>query len=306
VGAIQPQITPDVENLLVRLEVIPLIERDGRAAIDVQAIVSRRPMVCLIDGLAYDNPPHWPTAKRWQDVERLLERGIGVITSLNVQQIEERADEVARIRGRRSASTVSERFSRRADEIVVVDAPPEYCLERARQAGGSAEDAAAIGRQLSELREIALLLVADVVDRQLETYLKDHGLRQTYGTQERILVAVTPKGDAARMIRRGQRQADRFHGELYVIYINQPNLSAGDRAALQGYLTLARELGAKVHVLDAYDPIDTIMRFARSNGITQIFVGHSRQRKRWGWTWGNPVERLIRESEGIDVRVFPN
>ena len=306
VGAIQPDSTPDVENLLARLDVIPLIERDGRTAIDVEAITKRRPAVCLIDGLAYDNPPQWPTAKRWQDVEHLLEEGIAVITSLNVQQIEEKADEVARIRGRRSSSTVSEAFISRADEIVVVDAPAEYCLDRARRAGGSVEEAAVIARQLSALREIALLLVADAVDHQLEAYLKEHGLRQTYGAQERILVCVTPKGDGSTMIRRGRRQADRFHGELHVLSIAQPNLSDADRAVLRGYLALARELRAEVHLMDAEDPIDTIVRFAQSSGMTQIFVGHSRQRRRWPWVRDNPVERLIRESEGIDVRVFPN
>jgi two-component system sensor histidine kinase KdpD len=306
VGAIQPNSAPEVEKLLARIEVIPLIERDGRTAIDVEAITNRRPAVCLIDGLAYENPPQWPTAKRWQDVERLLEGGIAVITSLNVQHIEEKADEVARIRGRRSSSTVPASFISRADEIVVVDAPAEYCLDRARRAGGSADEAAAIAHQLSALREIALLLVADAVDHQLEAYLKEHGLRQTYGAQERILVCVTPKGDGSTMIRRGRRQADRFHGELHVLSITQSNLTDADRAVLRGYLALARELRAEVHLMDAEDPIDTIVRFAQSNGMTQIFVGHSRQRRRWPWVRDNPVERLIRESEGIDVRVFPN
>jgi two-component system sensor histidine kinase KdpD len=262
--------------------------------------------VCLVDGLAYDNPPGWPTTKRWQDVEYLLSQGIDIITSLNVQHIEERADEVARIRGRRSASTVPQAFIQGADEIVLVDAPAEYCLDRAGREGGSRAQVEALERQLAQLREIALLLAADVVDRQLARYLKDHGVAQTYATLERILVCITPRANAETMLRRGRRQADRFHGELHAVYVNQPNLSASDAGRIQSYLDLARLLEAHVHVLDSQDPIATILRLARTQGITQIFIGHSREAHRWPLRRANPVERLIRAAEGIDVRIFPN
>lgn len=306
VAATQAERGVDVRDLLGHLEVIPLIEVDGHRAIDRVAILRRRPHVCVVDGLAYDNPPDWVTKKRWQDVEWLLEQGIDVLTSLNVQHIEERADEAARLRGRRSSSTVPEAFVRRADEIVIVDAPEEYCIERARRDGGGSRDVEALEHQLSQLRELALLLAADVVDHQLTAYLKDHGGAQPYATLERILVCVTPKADGETMLRRGRRQADRFHGELHAVYVNQPNLSAADAARIEAYLALARDLRATVHVLESADPIATIVELARAHGITQIFVGHSRETRRWAIWRANPVEKLIRGAEGIDVRMFPN
>jgi two-component system sensor histidine kinase KdpD len=262
--------------------------------------------VCLVDGLAYDNPPGWITAKRWQDVEWLLAQGVDVITSLNVQHIEERADQAARIRGRRSLSTVPEAFIQRADEIVIVDAPEEYCLDRARREGRGDGDAGALEGRLSQLRELALLLVADVVDRQLAAYLKDHGEAPSYATLERILVCLTPKADGETMLRRGRRQADRFHGELHAVYVNQPNLSASDATRIAEYLDLAQALRATVHRLDSEDPVGSILELARAQGITQLFIGHSREAPRRVFGRENPVERLIRGAEGIDVRIFPN
>jgi two-component system, OmpR family, sensor histidine kinase KdpD len=306
VAALQDEQVREVQALLPEMEVIPLVKSGGRAAIDRVAIQRRRPGVCLVDGLAYDNPPGWITSKRWQDVEWLLAEGMSVLTSLNVQHIEERADEAARIRGRRSASTVPEAFVQRADEIVIVDAPEEYCLARARQEGGAGPDAEALAQQLAQLREIALLLAADVVDRQLTDYLKDHGDTQPYATLERVLVCVTPKADGETMLRRGRRQADRFHGELHAVYVNQPNLSADDAARIDDYLRLARHLGAAVHALDADDPIGAIVQLALARGITQIFVGHSREVRRWPLFRANSLERLIHEAEGMDVRIFPN
>lgn len=302
----QSERSSDVNEVLSGSETIPLKMVNGGPVLDMEKILQRKPGVAVIDGLAYENPPGWPTKNRWEDVERLLEEGISVITSLNIQYIAERAAEIERIRGKLATVTVPESFVQRADEIVVVDAPAEYCIDRANQLGASSEDLAAMEKQLSELREIALLLAADVVDRQLEKYLTERGLEKTYGTQERIMVCVTPRADASTMINRGRRQADRFHGELHVAYVDQPNLNEEDRKALDANISLARSLGAKVEVLEGENPVQVILEFARSHGITQIFVGHSKRTGWWDRLRGNPVERLVLESEGIDVRIFPN
>ena len=161
--------------------------------------------------------------------------------------------------------------------------------------------------ELSQLREIALVLAADVVDHQLETYLRRQGIEQLYGTQERILVCITPRSNASAMIGRGRRQADLFHGDLYMVYVQQGVLSAHDQAMIEQNLAAAREAAAHVEILRDEDPVEAILQYAYRNGITQIFVGHS-QREKSGWLsrWkANPVERLIMESEGIDVRIFP-
>ena len=160
-------------------------------------------------------------------------------------------------------------------------------------------------RRLSELREIALLLAAEVVDQQLEEYLRRAGIEHVYGTHERILVCITPRSHALLMIRRGRRQADRFHGEFYAVHVRQAGLSPSDQRVLEQNLRAAREARARVEILEGEDPIRAILDFAARHGITQIFVGHSQEP---GWRTrfkANVVERLILEAEGIDVRVFP-
>lgn len=306
VGAVQPVTPPEVQALLRKLEVIPLKTVQGVPVMDVDAILRRRPQVCLVDGLAYGNPEGSRRAKRWQDVEELLGAGISVVAAVNLQYIEERREDVERITGKRVNETVPMSFINTADEIEVVDAPPEACLERAVDGAGVGSVSRSRQQQLSELREIALVLAADVVDRQLESYLRRHGVEQLWGAQERILVWLSPGVDAARILESGRRNADRFHGELIVVYHDDPDLGAEERATQEANLALAKRMGARIEPLNEEDAVDAIMRFARQHGVTQIFVGRRPRESWWDRRWGNQVDRLIREAEGIDVRVFPN
>lgn len=300
VGAVQPETSAEIRELLANFEVIPARTDHGAPYLDVDAVRRRRPAVCLIDGLAYRNPQGCRHAERWQDVEDLLQAGISVIATINLQYVRERQPQVEAIRGKRVQDSVPEAFLRKADDIEVVDAPPEYCVDRAQDA------TELLQRQLSELREIALLLAAEVVEAQLDDYLKRHGIEQSYGTQERILVCITPRSNAALMLARGRRQADRFHGALFAIYFDHDHLSDADRAMLAKHLELAREHGAQVETLHGEDFIAAILEFCEKHGITQIFAGHSQRRGFLQSFLPNPVERLIAESTGIDVRIFPN
>ena len=304
VAALQPATPPEAEPILKKLEVIPLRVMSGVPTVDVAAILGRRPEVALVDGLAYDNPPGSRHAHRWEDVEELLEAGIAVITSINLQYVEEKQDDVERIRGTRAKSSVPESFLRTADEIEVVDAPAEYCIQQAA-AGKTTVSPAELEQQLSQLRELALLLAADVVDQQLEGYIERQGAAQAWSAQERILVCLTPKANARRMIQRGQFARDRFHGELFAIYVAQPDLSADDQAALERNLAMAREAGARVRLLEG-DPVDAIIRFAHEHRITQIYVGHSPQPGFLAKFKKTFVDRLIQAAEGIDVKLFPH
>ena len=266
VAAIQGEISAEVREILSKLPVIPQI--DGRV-IDLSTLFQRHPEVCLIDGLAYDNPPGSRNRERWQDVRELLDHGISVVTAVNVQHIRERQDEVARITGKRAAHSIPQEFLREADEIEVVDAPPEALL--GRTGDGDLPDS----RQLSELRELALLLAADVVDRQLQEYLECHGVVARWGAQERILVCLTPRSSAEEMLRSGHRNAVRFHGALLVAYVDQPGISEEDRRTPESHLEVARECRAEVHCLPAGDFVETILEFAREQRITQLFLGHT-------------------------------
>jgi two-component system, OmpR family, sensor histidine kinase KdpD len=288
IGALQPKLTPEIQPLLAGIEQILELEVDGARVMDIEAIKKRHPEVCLVDGLAYDNPPASKNAYRWQDVNDLLESGISVITSINLVYIEEQSARVERITGKHVTQTVPQKFILRADEIVVVDAPP-----------GLLSESAPFENKLSELREMALVLAADVVDRQLKA-------QSNWGAQERVLVCVTPRANAAPMIASGLRNTQRFHGELFAISVTQPETTPEDQAALDRNLALARQAGAKVELLDGGDPAAAILGFARDHGITQIFVGHSKRTGMLGRFGRGPIDRLIDEADDIDVRVFPN
>lgn len=305
VGAVQPQRSPDIEALLGKLPVIPLLMVDGTAVMDVEAILKRHPGVCLVDGLAYDNPAGSRNHSRWQDVEQLLAAGISVISSVNIQYIDELRERVARITGKYVTQTVPRSFLNSADEIVVVDAPPEMCITRAEDGRPDAR-VSSQAQKLSELREIALLLAADVVDRQLEQYLQRNGITQTFGAQERILVCITPRANGSVMIASGRRNADRFHGDLTVAYVRQAEISADDQGALERNLAIARDAKAHIEILDGDDPVETILQYARKHGITQVFVGHSTQERWWERYTGTPLDHLIHGANDIDVRVFPH
>jgi two-component system sensor histidine kinase KdpD len=305
VGAIQPKLSASVSHAVSSLEIIPLIKVNGTFVMDVPAILHRAPKVCLIDGLAYDNPPGSVHEKRWQDVAQLLAAGISVITSVNLQHIGEKTAEVEAITGRHVNQTVPLAFLQTADEIVIVDAPPENCT-------GISDDTKPempprlTQVQLSELREIALLLAADVVDKQLERYLARHGVQQTWGTQERILVWLSPRSDSERMLESGARNRERFHGELIVAHMNRPDWSEDERKKIEQGVAIAKAKGDEIVELDGEDPVSAILQLARQRGITQIYVGHKGRDNWWERAFGSELDRLIRAAEGIDVRVFPH
>lgn len=295
VGASQPKVTKEIERLLTNLEIFPLRERNGGSEIDLPAILNRAPQVCLVDGLSAQNPPGGSHSERWQDVEELLSAGINIIASMNLQFIAERQQQVEAITGKHVSHTVPFEFLRRADEIVIVDAPtdqldmpPERC------------------RQLAALREIALIVVADVVDFQLEEYLRKNHIKQSFGTNERVLICLTPRTNPAKMLASGQRIARRFHGQLLAATVAQPNLSSEDEAALERNFTAAREAGAELKKLDSEDAIAAILDFAVSRGVTQIFIGHGQRRSKWQALKMSPVDRILADPRGIDVRVFPH
>lgn len=304
VGLIQSKLSPDVQQMLGTLEVIPPLKLpyEGRTyeVLDIVALLRRRPAVCLIDELAYDNPPGSRNPKRWQDVQELLDNGITVVTAVNLQHIAELQDAIEKITGKRRTETVPEAVLHKADELVLVDVPPEDLHHRG-EAGGPAE-----ARRLSELRELALLLAAEVVEEQLRRYLDTRGVEMFLGSQERILVCITPRSNAQHMLESGRRNADRFHCELLAVHIRQKELAEPDAARVQGHLDLARSLGAKVHVLEASDWVSAVLEFARAQAVTQLFVGHSLESRWHEILFGNPLDKLIQAADAMDIRLFPH
>jgi two-component system sensor histidine kinase KdpD len=297
VCAIQTKGSGRLDPVLREMEVIPPLVAGGSEAIDVEAVLRRHPQVCLVDELARENPPGACNKYRWQDVEQILAAGITVVSAINLQHVLEEQDAVERITGRRAANSVPSGFIHSADELVIVDVPAEEVFLPGEQRTLSSA-------QLSELRELALLLAAQVVEEQLQRYMEAHGIRQNWSTQERILVCITPRSSARPMLESAARATQRFHGQMIVVYVNQGELPRAEEETLQENLDYARKLGAEVHVLEGGEAIGRILQFAHEERITQLFIGHT-QRKRWAFWKENPVDRLIRAAEGIDVRVFP-
>jgi two-component system sensor histidine kinase KdpD len=305
VAAVQGRQSEDVQTLLRKLELIPLLETPAGQAVDLEAVLRRAPQVCVIDPLAAENPPGSRNQYRWQDVQELLRNGISVLSSVNLLHVEEYKEKVQAISGKDTTETVPKSFLLAADDIVIVDVPPDLCLWR------QGEELTATGisnlqeRQLSELRELALLLTAEVVDAQLESYFDAYGIERVFETHERFLVCLTPHSNAPAMIESGERNKERFQGQLYAVYVCEPGRPKRESATIRRYFDAAKKAGATTDVLESNDPISAIVEFAREKRITQIFIGHSAHNTWRDRLFGDPVLRLIRAAEGIDVRVFP-
>jgi two-component system sensor histidine kinase KdpD len=302
IAALPTTLSEELRLMTASMRAIPPLTPGGM--IDLSRLLARRPEIVVADPLAFDNLPGSRNTNRWQDLLELLSGGISVLTAVNIQYIDELEDQTALTPGKIATTTVPRRFIERADEIEVVDVPPEWLTQRRIKRPHEVWDDER-KRRLTELREVALLLAAEVVDQQLDRYLARHGLDVTTRTHERILVCLTPGSAAARMIDVAVRNRDRYKGELYVIYVRQPGLTADQEAALESNLELARAANALVHVLDGADPVKQIAAFAKEKRITQVFIGHTLKRGWWSTFRGTPVDRLIGLGEEFDIHIFP-
>jgi two-component system, OmpR family, sensor histidine kinase KdpD len=300
IGALQPKVHSDVQTIFDGLEMAPIRKCSDGDAMDIDAILRRHPAVCVIDGLAFNNPIGLRNRTRWQDAQELAGAGIKVIGSINIQYVEELREQVEAVTGKHVTETVPISFIKSADEIEIVDAPPEEPAELSPEEQMNADKRQ---ERYSLLREITLVLAADVIDHQLNDYLEKHGITQNFGAQERILVCITPRANADEMIHTARIVAEKFHGELIVAYVRQPDLSTADNTSLETKLAYARSVGAQVEILDGKNPVDAILDFTTARGITQLFIGHTQTLRRRPWS--DPVEKLIRRSQGMDVRIFP-
>jgi two-component system sensor histidine kinase KdpD len=207
VGALQAKVPAELEPLLASLEIIPTLNIKGVPVIDVQAILQRRPQVCLIDGLAYDNPPGSRNAHRWQDVEELLSAGITIVTSVNLQYIEDQREAVEKLTGKKVTQTIPREFLNTADEIVIVDAPTQTATERR-----------------SALREMALVLSADGLTWVCNATCTRTGSGQLWGTHERFLICPRREQTSTYDGHRSTKRSALFTATYYRVH-RQPNLS---------------------------------------------------------------------------------
>lgn len=279
---------------------------------DLDAILTRRPEVALVDELAHTNVPGSRNEKRWQDVDELLDAGIDVISTVNIQHLESVNDVVERITGVVQRERVPDDVVRAAEQVEIVDMTPEAL--RRRMAHGNVYAAEKVDAALTNyfrpgnlaaLRELALLWVADRVDASLDEYRERHGISESWETRERVVVAITGAPSGAALLRRAARIARRAHGQLLGVHVrSNDGLTRSPESDLVAHRQLLADLGGSYHEVVGADVADAIVDFARSQNATQIVLGAT-QRSRWSeWVRGSVITRVVRASGPVDVHVI--
>jgi len=317
IGWVETHGRAETARLAEGLERVPprIIEHRGveLAEFDLEAALSRHPTLILVDELAHTNAPGARHARRWQDVVDLLEAGIDVYTTLNVQHVESLNDVVASITGIAVRETVPDSLLDRADEIELVDLPPDELLARLaagkvyvpQQAARAAENFFRKGNLIA-LRELALRRTAERVDAQASEWKKEHGISATWRSAERVLVAIDAGPQSADVIRAGRRMAASLHAPWIVLTVEDSQfegLPEAERERLAAHLTLAQRLGAETLVVRGTSVPGEILDVARAREVTRILIGRPRHARWVDLLRGSLTEALVRGAPGVDVIV---
>jgi two-component system sensor histidine kinase KdpD len=308
----------ETEALLKGLDVIPRrqIEYHGikLTEMDLDAVLARRPRLALVDELAHTNAFGSRHPKRYQDIEELLDAGIDVYTTLNIQHVESMRNTVAQITGVWVRETIPDTIVDRAAEIKLVDLPPDELLERLKQGKVYVPEqiAHAINDffrkgNLTALREVTMRMAAEHVDRQVQVYMQTHAVRGPWPAAERLLVCIGPGSLANRLVRNGRILASQLDAEWFVAHVETPGiipLSSAQQDRLAATLRLAERLGAKTLKLQGDSVASTVVEYANTHNISKVVVGRP-QRSRWmELLRGSVADQLIRQSENIDVYII--
>jgi two-component system sensor histidine kinase KdpD len=292
---------------------------------DVEAILRRRPQVCVIDEFAHTNVPGSPRAKRWEDVQVLLDAGINVLTTMNVQHLESLNDQVWQFTGIRVRETIPDWVVNQADEVVMVDLPVQALLNRLRRGAIYAPEKARQAMEnffkestLVALRELTIRQTAHEVDLHKSVHEEAEALGLGGGdfeslssprgrASDRILILVTEDPSSAALIRRGRRVADYLKAECFAVCVLRDgslhHIPAGQHEAVEKHMNFARNLHIEPSVLQGEDVAQTLVDFARLHKVTQIFLARPRQ-KRWPMVFGGGlVERVVRLAHDIQVTI---
>ncbi|MDD3651238.1 two-component system sensor histidine kinase KdpD [Immundisolibacter sp.] len=313
VGVVETHGRPETEALLDGLEVLPRrrVEYRGHtlAEFDLDAALARHPPLLLVDELAHTNAPGSRHPKRWQDVEELLGAGIDVWTTLNVQHLESLNDVVGGITGVRVWETVPDRVFDAADEVALVDLPPDDLLTRLKEGKVYLPAQAAMAAEhffrranLIALRDLSLRRLAERVDAQVQTARAAGPGARVWATAESLLVCVGPGDTDGKLIRSAARLASKLDARWHAVYIETPRLQRlpeDRRSAILATLRLAQELGAETAVLTAPDIVDAALDYARAHNLGRILIGRrARPQRRW---WGRFMRRLGERAPDIDL-----
>jgi two-component system sensor histidine kinase KdpD len=318
VGVVETHGRIETEALLKDMEVIRRrrVEYQGIVLeeLDLDALLTRRPAVVLVDELAHTNAPVSRHPKRYQDVEELLDSGIDVYTTMNVQHFESLNDVVEKITGIRMQETLPDTFLDRADEVQVIDIPLEELFERLKegkvyippQAKRAMENFFRRGN-LVALRELTLTHVAHKMDTELLNYMRAKAISGPWPAGERVMVCIAPSPYAKQLLRKGYQIAKEAHAEWYAVHVSTPALkemSDKDKAYIAEALNLADELGAKIATLSGTDVAQEILRFAREYNINHIVIGKPLHSMLIGFWKGSPASRLLHTPSEFELHLI--
>ena len=317
-GVVETHGRLETEALMKNLEVLPCRQIEYRGItleeFDLDEALARRPALLLVDELAHTNAPGSRHAKRWLDVKELLDRGINVYTTLNIQHLESFNDVIAQITGVVMRETVPDSVLEEADSLVLVDLPPDDLLIRLkegkvyvpRQAEWATQNFFQMGNLIA-LRELALRITADRVNAEVLVYRQGQAVQTTWPTAERLVVCIGPSPTSAKLIRATKRMATSLHAEWFAIYVEDSKmlrLPEAERNRAVQNLQLAEQLGGETFTLRGRHIAEEIVNFARQRNITKIVAGKP-LRPRWkDILFGSPVDELVRLSGEIDVYVI--
>lgn len=317
VGVVESHGREEIIGLLKNLEVLPpqeVLYRDRKLSeFNLDAALKRNPGLILMDEMAHTNAPGLRHAKRWQDIKELLDRGIDVNTTLNVQHIESLNDVVSQIIHTRIKETVPDSMIEMASTIELVDLPPDDLIKRLRegkvyfpqQAELAAEHFFRKGN-LTALRELALRVTAERVSAEVLHYRQGQGIKHIWPTREKIMVCVGPGTQSTKLIRAARRMATSLQAQWLAVHVDAPrlNLSEGQRQSAIQNLRLAEQLGAQTRILSGFNLVTEIMNFAREQNITKLILGKNPRSRLGDLFFGSLADELVRSSGEIDVYII--
>ena len=318
VGWVDTHGRAETDALLKGLPVLPRRQIPYRNAtlqeFDLDAVLARRPAVALVDELAHTNAPGSRHPKRWQDVLELLDAGINVYTTMNVQHLESLNDVVAKITGVQVRETVPDSVLEQADEIELIDLPPDELLQRLKDGKVYVPEQAKEAIQsffrkgnLIALRELALRRTADRVDAQMRHYMRDHAIPTTWPVAERLMACISPSPHSVRVVRAAKRFADTLRAEWIVAYVETPahaRRSEADRARVSEMLRLAEQLGAETVTLSGQRVSEEILTYARERNVSKIVLGKPVQPLWRRFLFGSIADALVRGSAETDIYII--
>src|ERR1700681_317345 len=317
IGFIETHGRPKTAELAADLELVPRKKLEYKGVtveeMDTDAVIKRHPALALVDELAHTNAPGSKHEKRWQDVEDLLDAGITVISTVNIQHLESLADLVENITGVQVRERVPDRVLDGCDEVELIDMAPHALRQRMKH--GNIYPPERAERALTEffregnliaLREMALRKVAQVCEQDLEAYMQQEGIDAAWSAGERVMVCLDDQAQAQNLMRRGWRLANRYKTELLAVFVETPGWASASpeaKRAIEENLRFAEDLGAEPVRVRGSDVARALMQIAHEKNVGAIVIGHSRHGRLHELLRGSVVQNLLRLAVDVDVHI---